>query len=247
MATRSRAAAAAAAALLILSPPAALAQTYSTICGPATLYFPNATLPAGNHQRLVRCGYTLAGSATFLQSFTLVNPQSALLKLVSARDTNCEQPYLSVAPASDNALGYTTSSTTLAMTGQPQAATGDSTGEPRVCIYVSCVSGTCATSGLALSNYYGKRQTAPASGGSSSGGGGSAPVGGVVGGIVVLVCLLVACSWIWRCQRQQRMALEMQRQAQMQQMQTAHQPHMQAFQPQPMVMGAQVRGHRGGA
>jgi hypothetical protein len=112
----------AAAALLLAAGPAR-AQTYSTICGPARLTIPNATLAAGSFQRAVRCGYTLAGSAIFMQSFTLLNPQGALIRVMSARDANCEQPYLPYAPNSDNALGYTTTSTSFAMTGQPQSAT----------------------------------------------------------------------------------------------------------------------------
>jgi hypothetical protein len=227
-----------AAALLLISP--AHAQTYSTICGGGGTTVPipspyTATLPAGTFVRIVRCGYTLASTATFLQQFTLTNPQGALLKIVSARDTNCEQAVLSSAPASDNALGVTVSSTSLALSGQPQAATGDSTGEPRVCIYVSCANpgGSCPTTGLVLSNYVGKLQTAPA-----SGGGGSSTVGGIVGGVIALVCLCTAFAWFWRCQSQMRqhdVALQMQRQAQMQ----AVQPQMQAYAPQ-MMMGSQV-------
>ena len=134
-------AAAAATLLLLVSP--AHAQSYSTICGGGGTTVPipgpyTASLPVGTYVRFVRCGYTLAPTATFLQQFTLTNPQGALLKLVSARDVNCEQAVLSTAPASDNALGVTVSSTSLALSGQPQSATGDSTGEPRVCIYVSC-------------------------------------------------------------------------------------------------------------
>ena len=234
-------AAAAATLLLLVSP--AHAQTYSTICGGGGTTVPipgpyTASLPVGTYVRFVRCGYTLAPTATFLQQFTLTNPQGALLKLVSARDVNCEQAVLSTAPASDNALGVTVSSTSLALSGQPQAATGDSTGEPRVCIYVSCAgtSGNCATTGLALTNYIGKRQTAPA-----SGGGGSSSVGGIVGGVIAVVFLCTAFAWFWRCQSQMRQhdaALQMQRQAQMQQMQAVA-PQMQSYAPQ-VVMGSQV-------
>ena len=221
----------AAAALLLAAGPAR-AQTYSTICGPATLTIPNATLAAGSFQRAVRCGYTLAGSAIFMQSFTLLNPQGALIRVMSARDANCEQPYLPYAPSSDNALGYTTTSTSFAMTGQPQSATGDSSGEPRVCIYVGCAaSTTCSTSGLALDSYYGKRQTSSgtASGGSSS----SSVVGGVVGGIILLVIIFVVFSWVWRCKAMQQQ-LQMQQQAQMQM-----QAQMAVAQPQVMVQGGQ--------
>ena len=227
-----------ASAALLASP--ARAQTYSTICGPVRLLIPNATLAAGTFQRVVRCGYTLASTAIFLQSFTLLNPQSALVTLVSARDANCEQPFMPYAPTSDNALGITTSQTTFPLVGQPQTATGDSTGEPRVCIYVGCVSGTCNTQGLGVDSYLGKRQTAPASGGSSSSSSSSA-VGGAIGGVIMLLVLCSVVAFVYRCKREQRereMALQMQRQAQIQQMASAQpQVMVQGFPQQQMAMG----------
>ena len=139
----------------------ALAET-TVICGPATLPFNGTTLAKGVFYRLARCGYTLAPTASLNQAFTLTNPAGALLKVYSARDTACEALVTTTPPAGDNAWGVSTSSKSLQVATPYVTATGDSSGEPRVCVIATCVTGSCNGVGLALTNYYGRRSTCSA-------------------------------------------------------------------------------------
>ena len=140
---------------------------------------------------MVRCEFTLSSSATLTQAFTLTNPSNAALRIFSATDRNCESNITTVPPVSDNALGVTTNQNSLSLTSAQQTASGDSTGVPRVCIFITCNNPTCSIAGLKFSNYRGMRVLAPPppnTAGTTAG----ATVGVLLFILVVLFCVKLA-------------------------------------------------------
>ena len=170
------------------------ADTSEIICGPANLRFatlyPGVTsIQAGQYYRLVRCGYTLASSATISQSGTLSNPGNGIIKLFSAKDTNCLNNFTTTAVTPDGGVTINGNSG-VSFSGTQESATGDGT-MPRVCLYVTCAQSSCTVVGgganLEILNYYGRRTIASSS---------STSVVSIIIGIVVPVlicCAIVAC------------------------------------------------------
>lgn len=172
----------------------ASAQT-EILCGPVTRSFADefknvSTIETGTFYRLVRCGYSLAASATFYQSGTLLNPGGDLLKVFSAKDENCLNSVTSTV-SSDGGLTINSNTPSVPFSGTQESATGDGI-MPRVCIYVTCMAttGPCDVASLKIKDYYGRRSTKVASSSSSP------SVASTIIGIIIpilICCAIVAC------------------------------------------------------
>ena len=169
----------------------------SIICGPTNQLFsvfnPGVTtMITGTSYLLVRCTYTLASTTTLSQQSTFYNPSSSNIQIFSANGGNCASSSSAFAITGDNAFSVTSTNTISIKTLERSIDTFAGDAGPRVCLYAKCISGSCLTNGMYLSNYKGILDT-PSSSSSPSNVG--TIVGAVIGALlfVGIIIAIVFC------------------------------------------------------